>query len=106
MWKMWIGFLIAGLCWAVEDPPAMRTLARVHHVALAPDGRSIAVAMPDRVEIWDAELKAPFRVFPVEEEPKTMRLAWSADSQSLMLYTGEWLYSLDGRINQPPRRLW
>ena len=102
MLRMWTAISIASAGLAAQGLP-MRPAWYDGAVAYAPDGQSVAVALPGRVDIWDIGLKEIIQSFGTEEVQTKMRLAWSPDSRSLLLCTGRTLYLWDGRMGKPPR---
>ena len=105
MHKPWIGFLIAASALAADDPAQVARFGYIRHVAYAPNAKSVALALPDKIEFWDPELLGPVQNYPVEPEPTRMRLAWSPDARRLALSTETWLSIWDGEMGKAPRRV-
>ncbi|WP_433519917.1 protein kinase domain-containing protein [Nonomuraea sp. CA-143628] len=54
--------------------------------AFSPDGRFVAFSGPDRMTLWDANLKAPVAAFPAVPDSEIDEITWSPDSRTIATY--------------------
>ncbi|MEV6149683.1 WD40 repeat domain-containing serine/threonine-protein kinase [Nonomuraea sp. NPDC052129] len=85
--------LVAGVVPQPIDPatgtrlPIAEGLGRLSGThAFSPDGRLIAFSGPDRMTLWDADLKAPVGAFPAVPGSAIQEIAWSPDGRTIATY--------------------
>ncbi|MEU4230798.1 WD40 repeat domain-containing protein [Nonomuraea sp. NPDC026600] len=85
--------LLAGVAPQPIDPatgarlPISEGLGRLNGThAFSPDGRLVAFSGPDRMTLWDADLKAPVAAFPAAPGSAIEEIAWSPDGRTIATY--------------------
>ncbi|MFG6200582.1 hypothetical protein [Nonomuraea sp. JJY05] len=54
--------------------------------AFSPDGRQVAFAGPDRLTLWDSDVRTPIAQFPAVPDSRAALLAWSPDGHTIASY--------------------